>query len=74
MLTLFSTLVLTKNNVWVKNIWQKNWAEFNQPPTNDIYTAPRLGVSGAMVFNELLSIELAPEGAPQGGVGCASQW
>ena len=31
----------------------KNWAEFNQPPTNDIYTAPRLGVSGAMVFNEL---------------------
>ena len=52
----------------------KNWAKFNQPPTNDIYTAPRLGVSGAMVFNELLSIELAPEGAPQGGVGCASQW
>ena len=45
----------------------KNWAEFNQPPTNDIYTAPRLGVSGAMVFNELLSIELAPEGAPGGG-------
>ena len=54
----------------------KNWAEFNQPPTNDIYTAPRLGVSGAMVFNELLSIELAPEGAPRGGGGggCASQW